>query len=121
MRNTRKRKTLNAHTLFRSGSCCTSLSSGEVLLERTLESLLLGDGLEGTVSELGRGVDPLEADLLEGSAGGVSPHGLAEGDDTLLGTGDGSLNHDEVVLDITVADEATEAAAVSTYKLSKRA
>lgn len=111
MRNTRKRKTLNAHALFDSGSCscCTSLSSGEVLLERTLESLLLGDGLEGTVSKLGRGVDPLEADLLEGSAGGVSPHGLAEGDDTLLGTGDGSLDHDEVVLDITVADEATEA------------
>lgn len=61
------------------------------------------------MSELGRGVDPLEVDLLEGLAGSVSPHGLAEGDDTLLGAGDGALDHDEVVLDLTVADEATEA------------
>ena len=53
------------------------------------------------------GRDPLERDLLEGLAGGVVDEGLAEGDDTLLDTGAGSLDDDEVVLDDTVADEAT--------------
>jgi hypothetical protein len=38
----------------------------------------------------------------------VSPHGLTEGNNTLLGTGDRALDHDEVVVDLTVADEATE-------------
>lgn len=79
----------------------------EVLLEGTLDGLLLGGGLVGTVTELGRGVDPLELDLLEGAAGGVDEHGLAEGHDTLLDTRDGTLEQDEVVLDLTVADKAT--------------
>ena len=59
------------------------------------------------MTELGRGVDPLELDLLEGAAGGVDEHGLAEGHDTLLDTRDGTLEKNEVVLDLTVADEAT--------------
>ncbi len=33
--------------------------------------------------------------------------GLAEGDDTLLGTRDGALEDDEIVLDDTVVGEAT--------------
>ena len=61
------------------------------------------------MSELGRGVDPLELDLLERFPRGVDEQGLAESDDPLLGTGDRALDHDEVVLDLTVADEATEA------------
>jgi hypothetical protein len=79
----------------------------EVLLEGTLDLLLLGGGLVSTVTELGRGVDPLELDLLERTAGGVDEHGLAEGHDTLLDTRDGTLEENEVVLDLTVADEAT--------------
>lgn len=86
----------------------TRLSGGKVLLEGALVLLLLRRSLEGTVSELGRGVDPLEVDLLEGLSRGVSPHGLAQGCDALLGTGDGALDHDEVVLDLAVADEATQ-------------
>lgn len=81
---------------------------GEVLLEGTLELLLLGRGLESTVTELGRGIDPLEVDLLKSAARGVDEHGLAERHDTLLDTGDGALDHDEVVLDLTVADETTK-------------
>jgi len=61
------------------------------------------------VSELGRRVDPLELDLLERLAGSVNPHGLAESHDALLGTGDRALDHDEVVVDLAVADEATHA------------
>lgn len=41
------------------------LCGGEILLESTLELLLLRRGLESTVTELGGGIDPLEADLLQ--------------------------------------------------------
>lgn len=61
------------------------------------------------MTKLGRGIDPLELDLLQCSSRGLGEHGLSEGHDTLLGTGDGTLEHDEVVVDLTVADEATEA------------
>lgn len=61
------------------------------------------------MTELGRGVDPLEVDLLQSLSGGVREQGLAEGDDALLDTGDGALNHDEIVVDLTVPDEAAKA------------
>lgn len=38
----------------------------------------------------------------------MSPHGLTESHNTLLGTGDRALDHDEVVVNLTIADEATE-------------
>ena len=86
----------------------SNLSRGlEVLLEGTEVLLLLGGGLVGTVTELGRGVDPLEVDLLEGTAGGVDEHGLAESHDALLDTRDTTLEEDEVVVDLAVTDEAT--------------
>jgi hypothetical protein len=81
----------------------------EVLLEGTLVLLLLGEGLVSTVTELGRGIDPLELDLLEGTTAGVGEHGLAESHNPLLDTRAGTLDHDEVVLDLTVADETTHA------------
>lgn len=60
------------------------------------------------MTELGRGVDPLEVDLLGGLAADLGVEGLAESHDTLLNTGNGTLDNDEVVLDLTVADETTE-------------
>jgi hypothetical protein len=84
------------------------LCGGEILLERTLVLLLLGRGLESTVTKLGRGVDPLEVDLLKSPAGGVREHGLAQRHDTLLNTRDRALDHDEVVVDLTIADETAE-------------
>jgi hypothetical protein len=39
----------------------------------------------------------------------VGEQGLAQGNNPLLDTGDRALDHDEVVVDLTVADEATEA------------
>ena len=88
---------------------CAALRAGDkILLEGTLELLLLLDGLESTVTELGRGINPFELDLLEGLAGGVDEHGLAESHDSLLDTGNGALDHDEVVVDNTVTDETTE-------------
>ena len=60
-----------------------------------------------TYTELGRSVDELELDLLQVPPGSVHHERLAEGDDTLLGTGNGALEHEEVVLDDTVVGEAT--------------
>ena len=84
-----------------------SLSS--VLLERTEERVLLCGSLVSTVAELGRRVDPLQLDLLQGLARGVGVHRLAESHDALLDSRDGTLEDDEVVLDLSVADEATHA------------
>ena len=81
----------------------------QVLLEGTHELLLLGRGLEGTVAELGRGIDPLELDLFEGLARSVGEEGLAESHDPLLDTRNRALDHDVVVVDLAVANEATHA------------
>jgi len=83
------------------------LASNAGLLEGSLELELLLGGLEATVSELGGGVDELELDLLGGVAVGLGADGLAEGDDTLLGSDDGSLEHDEVLEDGTVVGESS--------------
>lgn len=88
---------------------CNFLDSGnQVLLERTQESTLLGGSLVSTVTELGRGIDPFEVDLLGGLAADLGVKGLAESHDSLLNTGNGTLDNDEVILDLTVADETTE-------------
>lgn len=61
------------------------------------------------MAELGRGVDPLELNLLGGPPAGLGVQGLAQGHDALLDTRDGTLDEEEVVLHLTVADEATHA------------
>lgn len=82
-------------------------SSNKILLERTQELSLLLRSLVCTVTELGRSVDPLELDLLKCLAGCVREHGFSESDDSLLDTWDRALEENKVVLDLTVADEAT--------------
>lgn len=93
----------------KSAANTTNLLRGglEVLLHHTLVLPLLRRGLVGTVSELGRGVDPLELDLLERTPPGVYEHGLAQSHDALLDTRAVTLDENEVVLNLTVADEAT--------------
>lgn len=106
----RKNLDTNATQGTRKSTAAANLRAGsEILLEGTLVLLLLGRGLESTMTELRGGVDPLELDLLEGLAGGVDEHGLAESHDSLLDTGNGALDHDEVVVDLAVANEATHA------------
>ena len=68
---------------------------------------LLGSGLEASVSELGGGVDELDVDCLEVLPGGVVLHGLPQGDGTLLGSDNSTLEHEPVVGDNTVLDEAS--------------
>jgi len=60
------------------------------------------------VTDLGGGVDELEGDLLEGGTGGLREKRLTESDDTLLRAGDATLDHEPVLVDLTVADETTE-------------
>ena len=78
-----------------------------VLLEGAHKLGLLLRSLEAAVAELGRGVDELEVDLLLGAARGLGKERLAESDDALAGAGDAALDHQELVLDDTVLDEAT--------------
>lgn len=78
-----------------------------VLLEWSHEGSLFVDGLEATVTLLGGGIDELELDGLEGSSGSLLEEGLSEGDGSLLGSADTALDHDEVRLDKTVLNKAT--------------
>ena len=77
-------------------------------LDRSHELLLLLGSLETTVTELGGGVDELEVDLLDSLAGGLGAEGLAEGDEATAGAGDGTLEEDVVLVDLTVVWETTE-------------
>jgi len=77
-------------------------------LGRTKEFVLLLLGLEATVSELGGGIDELEFDLFESGTGGLGDKSLTEGDNSLDGTGDGTLKHDVVFVDDTIVDKSTE-------------
>jgi hypothetical protein len=70
--------------------------------------MLLGSSLVGAVTELGRGIDPFEIDLLQSLSRCVCEHGLSEGHDTLLDTRNGTLEDEEVVLDLTITDKATQ-------------
>jgi len=79
----------------------------DVLLERTQESVLLCGSLVSTVTELRRGIDPFEVDLLQSLSRCVDEHGLAESHHTLLDTRNGTLNNDEIILDLTISDKAT--------------
>jgi len=92
----------------RIGSLVLDADGGELfLLEWAHELSLLLDGLESTVTELGGGIDALEVDLLQVLSLVVNQEWLSEEDWSLSDAHAGSLDHDEVVLDVTVVWEAT--------------
>ena len=88
------------------GGSGDGLLGGRALLERARardhgaeELVLLGLGLEATVAELGRRVDPLELDVLERHTLGLRQQRLAQGQDALLGADNATLcckNHSEL-------------------------
>merc|ERR1719323_1140450 len=78
-----------------------------VLLEGTHEGGLVLGGLEPSVAELGAGVDELEVDLLKSSLLGVREEGFPQGEGPLLRSNAAALDHDEVLLDLSVVREAT--------------
>merc|ERR1719429_140581 len=78
-----------------------------VFLERSHESSLLGVGLESSVAELGGGVDELEVDVLQSSLLGVGQERLSQGQDSLLRSNAATLEHDEVLLDLSIVRESS--------------
>ena len=60
-----------------------------------------------TYPEFGGGVDEFELDLLQVPTRSVDHERLAESDDTLLGSRNRALEHEEIVLDDAVMREAT--------------
>ena len=82
----------------------------DVLLERTQEVVLLLRCLVCTVTELRRGVDPLQLNLLQCFSRGVNEHGLSESHDPLLDTRDRTLEDDKIILDLAISNKATHTA-----------
>lgn len=60
------------------------------------------------MTHLGGSIDEFKVDLFEGSSGDLGHQGLSEHEDSLLGTNDATLDHDEVVSDDTVVGETTQ-------------
>jgi len=88
--------------------CSTTLTIHSSLdLELSHDGLLLRSTLHSSVTQLGTGVDELEADLLQVSPRGVNLEGLTKNQRSLEGTGYTSLDHDEVLVDDTVVGETT--------------
>ena len=85
----------------------TLIAGFNVLLKGSHESTLLFSSLEATVTELAGSVNEFEGNLFKGSTTGLREDGLAEGEDTLLGTHTATLDHDKVIANHTVVRETT--------------
>merc|ERR1712107_628276 len=60
------------------------------------------------MTEFGGSVDELEVDLLLSVAAGLVHKGLAKGDQTALDARDSTLEHDVVLVHLTIVGEATK-------------
>ena len=78
-----------------------------LLLEDSKETLFLVGCLEATMTHLGRCIDELEVDLLEGASRDLREEGFSESDDSLLGSHDATTDHDPVLVDFTIVGEPT--------------
>jgi len=93
---------------------CRQSASGPVreveylLLHGSHESVLLLLCLEASVTELGRSVDELERDLLQGRSASLREERLSEGEAALLGTNDAALDHNEVLIHNTIVRETSQ-------------
>jgi hypothetical protein len=87
----------------------TSAVSSLLLLgsQWTQELVLFLDGLESSVTILGRGIDELEVDWFQVGSLGNSDQALSQGNWALLGASDSTLDHEPVLVDLTVVREAT--------------
>ena len=72
------------------------------------ELVLLLESLELTVTDLGRGIYELNLDLLGSGVLGLGEVALSEDDGSLAGTNDTTLDHNEVLVDLTVVGETTK-------------
>ncbi len=76
--------------------------------EGSEELVLLLEGLELTVTDLGRGIDELNLDLLGSAVLGLGEVALSEDDGSLASSNDSTLHHNEVLVDLTVVGETTK-------------
>jgi hypothetical protein len=86
---------------------CGFLGCDLVFLHRAHEALLLLGSLESTVAELRRRVNELERDLLERNTLRLRQQRLAQRDRTFACSHYATLEHEEVLLDNTIAWETT--------------
>jgi len=103
--NSTKRLSVNASVI--ENGYLSHLRDLLIGLDDTEESSLLVRSLESSVAHLAGSIDKLEVDLLEGSSGDLREERLSEGDDSLLWSHDATLEHDEVLIDLTVVWETT--------------
>ena len=78
-----------------------------ILLEGTHEGALLGGGLELSVTHLAGSIDEVKVDLLQGRALGLQDQGFPEDENPVSGTSAGALDHDEVIVDLTIVGETS--------------
>merc|ERR1719336_1501178 len=83
-------------------------SSFSLFLERTHKVLLFFDSLEPTVTDLGSSIDKLESDLFQILPLGVGNQRLSQNNSSLSNTHARTLDHEEIILDLTVVGEATD-------------
>jgi len=84
--------------------------SSDVLVlggEGSVELVFLFEGLELAVTDVGRCVNELDVNLLVGEVSGRDEKSFSDGDDSLSGSLDCSLDQKEIVLDDTVVREST--------------
>jgi len=60
------------------------------------------------VTQFGGSIDELEVDFFGGGSGDLGHQGLSEHEDSLLGSDNTSLDHDEVISDDTIVGETTQ-------------
>jgi len=77
------------------------------VLERTHELSLLFECLESSMAKLGRSVDELEFHLLQSISVGWIEEGLSEGQNSLLGSHDTSLEDEEIVVHLSVSHKTS--------------
>lgn len=84
-----------------------SFFGGGLNLKGSHELLLLGEGLESSVSVLGRGVDEFDIEFLGHPGLGGGEDGLSEDERSLARSHNSSLDKDEIFLDLSVVREST--------------
>jgi len=87
--------------------------------KRSKELGLLVVGLESSVSELGGGIDELDVDSLEVLPGGMNHHRLTKDEGTLLNSNGSSLEHDPILVDLSVMGESSHGGDVLLSKISR--
>jgi len=81
--------------------------SSSLNLHGSHELLLLGKGLESSMSVLGRGIDEFDIEFLGHPGLGGGENRLSEDERSLASTNDSTLDEDEIFIDNTVVRETT--------------